>query len=44
MSNSFDNPDLRTLGTIATARTVELIARKDHGIDKPEDLRGKRSE
>lgn len=42
VSNSFDHPDLRTIGTVAIAQTNELIARKDHGILNPEDLRGKR--
>ena len=42
VSNSFDNPDLRVIGTIATSRTNELVARKDHGINKPEDLKGKK--
>ncbi len=42
VSNSFDNPDLRVIGTIATARICELVARKDHGINKPEDLKGKK--
>jgi len=42
VSNSFDNPDLIVIGTIATARNCELVARKDHGINEPEDLKGKK--
>lgn len=42
VSNSFDNPDLRIFGTISVAQDCKLIARKDHGINKPEDLKGKR--
>ncbi len=34
VSHSFDNPDLKTFGTIATAQTCKLISRKDHGIEK----------
>ncbi len=41
-SNSFDNPDLRIFGTISVAQDCKLIARKDHGINKPEDLKGKK--
>jgi NitT/TauT family transport system substrate-binding protein len=42
VSNSFNYPDLRTLGTIATAEVIELVARKDKGIKKPKDLKGKK--
>ncbi len=42
VSHSFDNPDLRAIGTIATARDCKLIFRKDHGIEKPEELRSKK--
>ncbi len=42
VSNSFDNPDLRTFGTIAVAQDCKLISRKDHWIKKPEDLKGKK--
>ena len=42
VTHSFNKPNLRTLATIATARTNELIARMDHGIKKPEDLKGKK--
>jgi len=42
VSNSFNYPDLRILGTIATAEVMELVARKDSGIKKPEDLKGRK--
>ncbi len=42
VSYSFANPDLRTFGVIATARDKSLISRIDHGIEKPEDLKGKK--
>jgi len=37
----FKRKDLRGIGTISASDTVEVIARKDHGIEKPEDLKGK---
>jgi NitT/TauT family transport system substrate-binding protein len=33
--------DLRAIGTISASDTVEVIARKDRGIEKPQDLKGK---
>ncbi len=42
VSHSFDNPDLRAIGSIATARDCKLIFRIDHGIEKLEELRGKK--
>jgi NitT/TauT family transport system substrate-binding protein len=39
---SFDYPDIRVLGTITKSDTNEIIARKDSGINKPGDLKGKR--
>jgi NitT/TauT family transport system substrate-binding protein len=33
--------DLRGIGTISASDTVEVIARKDRGIEKPQDLKGK---
>lgn len=42
VSNSFDNDDLRVLGTVSTTDTIELVARKDHGIEKISDLKGKK--
>ncbi len=42
VSNSFDYPDLRVFGTIATAQVKELIARKDKGIATIDDLIGKK--
>ena len=41
VSNSFDNADLRTLGTVDTVENLELVARKDSGIADPSDLKGK---
>lgn len=41
--NSFDRLDLRLVATIcATDDDPRIVARKDRGINKPEDLRGKR--
>ena len=42
VSNSFDNPDLRILGTVATVEVKELVARKDKEITTTDDLIGKR--
>ena len=38
----FKRSDLRALGTIASADAIDVVARKDRGINRPEDLRGKR--
>jgi NitT/TauT family transport system substrate-binding protein len=37
----FRRTDLRTIGTISSSDTIEVVARRDRGIDKPDDLRGK---
>lgn len=42
VSESFNHDELRVLGSIATARVNELIARQDHGIQSPLDLKGKK--
>jgi len=42
VSNSFDYPDLRVFGTVATAEVKELVARRDKGISSTDDLKGKR--
>ncbi len=42
VGNSFDNPDLKILGTVAFIRANGLIARKDRGINSPKDLVGKK--
>jgi len=42
VSNSFDVPDLRILGTIAVVEKNELISRRDKGIAKIEDVKGKK--
>jgi len=38
----FKNGDLRTIASISSTNNTEVIARKDRGIAKPEDLRRKR--
>ena len=38
---SFDNNNLTAISTIDLADAIELVARKDHGITRPTDLRGK---
>jgi NitT/TauT family transport system substrate-binding protein len=42
VSNTFDHYNLRIFGTIALARTNELIARRDKGISNISDLAGKK--
>ena len=37
----FRREDLRAIGTISSSETVEVVARRDRGIAKPEDLKGK---
>jgi len=37
----FKREDLRTIGTIASADSLEVVARKEGGIEKPGDLKGK---
>jgi len=41
VSNSFEHDNLRILGTVALAEMVELVTRKDSGINQPSDLKGK---
>jgi ABC-type nitrate/sulfonate/bicarbonate transport system substrate-binding protein len=38
----FENPGLRTIGTIDLAEAVEVLGKRDHGIRQPADLKGKR--
>jgi NitT/TauT family transport system substrate-binding protein len=38
----FKRPDLRAIAAISSAENVEIVARRDHGIEKASDLRGKR--
>ena len=38
----FKREDLRTIGSICASDTIEIIARRDRGIEKPEHLKGKR--
>ncbi len=42
VSNSFEHTDLRVFGTVATKQVKELVARKDKGITKIDDLEGKK--
>ncbi len=42
VGNSFDNPDLKILGTVAILNINGLISRKDRGINSPKDLVGKK--
>jgi NitT/TauT family transport system substrate-binding protein len=37
----FKRKDLRAIGTISTSEITEVVARRDRGIKKPEDLKGK---
>ena len=41
VSVSFDNKHLKAISTIDLADAIELVARKEHGITQPTDLRGK---
>lgn len=41
-AKSFSNPGLRVLGNISYYRNKGIVARRDRGIVRPEDLRGKR--
>ena len=43
VSVSFDNKHLKAISTIDLADAIELVARKDHGITQPTDLRGKKN-
>ncbi len=38
----FDNDFLKTIAVIDAANTIEIIARRDHHIEKPSDLKGRR--
>lgn len=42
VSNSFNHEDLKAISTINLANAIELIARKDRGINNPADLKGKK--
>jgi ABC-type nitrate/sulfonate/bicarbonate transport system substrate-binding protein len=39
---AFSEPNLRAVATLCTSSSIEVVARKDRGIEKPQDLRGKR--
>jgi NitT/TauT family transport system substrate-binding protein len=38
---AFKRPDLRTIGTISSTDSLEVVVRRDRGIEKPGDLKGK---
>jgi NitT/TauT family transport system substrate-binding protein len=40
--NSFVKNNIRVLAQIATADIHEIVVKKDHGIEKPSDLKGKK--
>ena len=42
VKKSFDEPDLRILGSIAASENTWVVGRKDRGIELPEDIKGKR--
>lgn len=42
VQKSFDNQDLRAFAQIANTNATELVARRDRGIEKLSDLKGKR--
>ena len=42
VSHSFKHDNLRVFGTVAKANLIELVARKDIGINQPADLKGKK--
>jgi len=42
VQKGFNHRGLRTFGQIADAATMGIVARKDHGIEKPPDLKGKK--
>lgn len=42
VSHSLNQTGLKTIGTVATADTIGLVARRDRGIQKPKDLVGKK--
>ncbi|MCX5717939.1 MAG: NrtA/SsuA/CpmA family ABC transporter substrate-binding protein [Nitrospirae bacterium] len=41
-SYSFDHDDIRAIGSIARSLTVEIVVRKDRGIERPVDLKGRK--
>lgn len=42
VSKSFENKNLRILSTIDLTNAIEIIAKKDSGISKPQDLKNKK--
>jgi NitT/TauT family transport system substrate-binding protein len=41
VKKSFDDPDLRIMGTISTYQIMWIVGRKDHNIISQDDLKGK---
>jgi NitT/TauT family transport system substrate-binding protein len=39
---AFREPNLRAIATLCTSSSLEVLARRDRGIENPQDLRGKR--
>jgi len=42
VNSSFDNPDLRIIGTVSSTLNKELVARRDKGISRIQHLKGKK--
>lgn len=42
MNRSLERKDLRIIASIATSGSEEIVARRDRGIEQPQDLKGKR--
>lgn len=42
VTGSFNDPDLRTLASISHYRNKGVVGRRDHGIEHPADLKGKK--
>jgi len=42
VNHVLDKEDVNIFGTIVAANNGELVARKDHGIERPSDLKGKK--
>lgn len=41
-SKSFEHDDLRVVSSVSESQSMNVVARRDHGIETLEDLRGKR--
>jgi NitT/TauT family transport system substrate-binding protein len=42
VKQDFQNSDLRVIATVASADNIQFVARKDRGVERPADLKGKR--